>query len=93
MCFRELEGLIFECGLHLEELKEQVEEMQQEQPTREALPSLTSPPHTLSSVPSEREETPPQVPPFTLSVNCTLNVGIQQVTESWHLFRFTMTTS
>lgn len=37
--FRELEGLIFQCGLDLDELKEKVELMQQEEPTCDAPPS------------------------------------------------------
>ncbi|KAM8829110.1 uncharacterized protein akna isoform 2-T5 [Spinachia spinachia] len=66
---RELEGLIFQCGLRMEELREQVEQMQQEQPTCEAPPS--PPPHpTPSSVPSEGGEplTQPQSPPVPLLV-------------------------
>ncbi|XP_071321830.1 microtubule organization protein AKNA isoform X2 [Trachinotus anak] len=53
---RELEGLIYQCGLHMDELKEQVEQMQQEQPTCEAPPSPPPQP-TPSSVPSEGGET------------------------------------
>lgn len=49
----------------MDEVKEQVEEMQQEQPTCEALPSPPSHP-TLSSVPCEGGETltHPQVAPL-----------------------------
>ncbi|XP_050928759.1 microtubule organization protein AKNA [Lates calcarifer] len=36
---RELEGLIYQCGLHMDELKERVEQMRQEQPTCETRPS------------------------------------------------------
>ncbi|XP_051267620.1 microtubule organization protein AKNA isoform X1 [Dicentrarchus labrax] len=64
---RELEGLIFQCGLRMDELKEQVEQMQQEQPTCEGPPS--TPPHsTPSLVSSERRETltHPQSPPVPL---------------------------
>ncbi|XP_031133408.1 microtubule organization protein AKNA isoform X3 [Sander lucioperca] len=67
---RELEGLIFQCGLRMEDLKEQVEQMQQEQPTCEAPPS--PPPYpTPSSVPSEGGETLtyPQSPPVPLLVD------------------------
>ncbi|XP_039636513.1 microtubule organization protein AKNA isoform X3 [Perca fluviatilis] len=67
---RELEGLIFQCGLRMEDLKEQVEQMQQEQPTCEAPPS--PPPYpTPSSVPSEGGEilTYPQSPPVPLLVD------------------------
>ncbi|XP_032395438.1 microtubule organization protein AKNA isoform X2 [Etheostoma spectabile] len=67
---RELEGLIFQCGLCMEDLKEQVEQMQQEQPTCEAPPS--PPPYpTPSSVPSEGGETLtyPQSPPVPLPVD------------------------
>ncbi|XP_067339857.1 microtubule organization protein AKNA isoform X3 [Channa argus] len=49
---RELEGLIFQCGLYVDEIKEQVEEMQQEQPICEAPPSPPSYP-MLSSLSSE----------------------------------------
>ncbi|XP_054468783.1 microtubule organization protein AKNA [Anoplopoma fimbria] len=67
---RELEGLIFQCGLQMDELKEQVEQMQQEQPTCVAPPS--PPPHpTPSSVPSEGGQTliHPQSPPVPLLVD------------------------
>ncbi|XP_075936056.1 microtubule organization protein AKNA [Anarhichas minor] len=67
---RELEGLIFQCGLRMDELKEQVEQMQQEQPTCVAPPS--PPPHpSPSSVPSEGGETltHPQSPPVPLLVD------------------------
>ncbi|XP_026196336.1 microtubule organization protein AKNA isoform X2 [Anabas testudineus] len=67
---RELEGLIYQCGLQLDEVKEQMEEMQQEQPTCEALPSPPPRP-TLSSAPSEGGEilTHPQTPPLPLPVD------------------------
>ncbi|KAL7376176.1 hypothetical protein ABVT39_002565 [Epinephelus coioides] len=67
---RELEGLIFQCGLRMDELKEQVEQMQQEQPTCEAPPS-PSPHPTSSSIPSEGGETLtcPQSPPVPLLVD------------------------
>ncbi|KAG7240816.1 hypothetical protein INR49_023390 [Caranx melampygus] len=60
---RELEGLIYQCGLHMDELKEQMEQMRQEQPTCEAPPSPPPQP-TPSSVPSEGGETltQPQIP-------------------------------
>ncbi|XP_068430488.1 microtubule organization protein AKNA isoform X2 [Clinocottus analis] len=67
---RELEGLIFQCGLCMEELKEQVQQMQIEQPTCVAPPS--PPPHRMpSSVPWEGGETPthPQSPPVPLLVD------------------------
>ncbi|CAB1430600.1 unnamed protein product, partial [Pleuronectes platessa] len=49
---RELGGLIFQCGMRMDELKEQAEQMRQDQPTCEAPPS--PPPHpTPPSVPSE----------------------------------------
>ncbi|XP_060930043.1 microtubule organization protein AKNA [Limanda limanda] len=49
---RELGGLIFQCGMRMDDLKEQVEQMRQDQPTCEAPPS--PPPHpTPPSVPSE----------------------------------------
>ncbi|XP_061590457.1 microtubule organization protein AKNA [Cololabis saira] len=38
---RELEGLIFQCGVRMEELKEQVEQPQHEQPASEAFSSPT----------------------------------------------------
>ncbi|XP_023843328.1 microtubule organization protein AKNA-like isoform X4 [Salvelinus sp. IW2-2015] len=40
---RELEGRIFQCGMRVEELKEQVEQTEQDRPTSEAPP--TPPPH------------------------------------------------
>ncbi|XP_027134409.1 AT-hook-containing transcription factor isoform X3 [Larimichthys crocea] len=53
---RELEGLIFQCGVHMDELKEQVDQMRQEELTFEAPPS--PPPHPTPSLPpSERGET------------------------------------
>ncbi|KAK2818897.1 hypothetical protein Q5P01_024458 [Channa striata] len=67
---RELEGLIYQCGLYVEELKDVVEEMQQEQPVCEAPPS--PPPHpVLSSVASEGGEVlaHPQTPPVPLLVD------------------------
>ncbi|XP_047425176.1 microtubule organization protein AKNA isoform X2 [Mugil cephalus] len=66
---RELEGLIFQCGLAMEELKEQVEQMRQEQPTCEAPPSPPPQP-TPSPPPSEEEETLTltQSPPVPLLV-------------------------
>nr|XP_046230707.1 microtubule organization protein AKNA isoform X2 [Scatophagus argus] len=66
---RELEGLIFQCGLLMDELKEQVEQMTHEQATCEAPPS--APPHpTPPSVPCEGGEslTHPQDPPVPLPV-------------------------
>ncbi|XP_040914881.1 microtubule organization protein AKNA isoform X2 [Toxotes jaculatrix] len=62
---RELEGLIYQCGLYMDELKEQVEQMRQEQPTCEAPPSPPPQP-TPSSAPSEGGETHPQSPPVPL---------------------------
>ncbi|KAL6097192.1 akna [Pungitius sinensis] len=76
---RELEGLIFQCGLRMEELKEQVEQMQQEQPTCEAPPS--PPPHpTPSSVPSEGGEllTHPQSPPAAVEVSSAPEVSDEE---------------
>ncbi|XP_044030881.1 microtubule organization protein AKNA isoform X2 [Siniperca chuatsi] len=75
---RELEGLIFQCGLHMDELKEQVEQMQQEQPTCEAPPS--PPCHPIpSSVASEGGETltHPQSPPVPLLVDAGEAVGVE----------------
>ncbi|XP_045923197.1 microtubule organization protein AKNA isoform X3 [Micropterus dolomieu] len=67
---RELEGLIFQCGLHMEDLKEHVEQTRQEQPTCEAPPSPPRHPTPLS-VPSEGGETltHPQSPPVPLLVD------------------------
>ncbi|KAI3361696.1 hypothetical protein L3Q82_002054 [Scortum barcoo] len=67
---RELEGLIFQCGLRMDELKEQVEQTRQEQPACEAPPSPCPHP-TPSSVPSEGGETltHPQSPPMPLLVH------------------------
>ncbi|XP_059214585.1 LOW QUALITY PROTEIN: microtubule organization protein AKNA [Centropristis striata] len=67
---RDLEGLIFQCGLRMEELKEQVEDLQQEQPSCEAPPS--PPPHpTPSSLLSEGggSLTHPQSPVEPLEVD------------------------
>ncbi|XP_033951917.1 microtubule organization protein AKNA [Pseudochaenichthys georgianus] len=65
---RELEGLVFQCGLHMDELKELVERMQREQPISEAPPS--PPPHpTPSSDPSEGEETHTQSPAVPVLVD------------------------
>ncbi|XP_040014130.1 microtubule organization protein AKNA isoform X2 [Xiphias gladius] len=67
---RELEGLIYQCGLHMDELKEQVEQARQEQPTCEASPSPPPQP-TPSSALSEGGETlsHPQSPPVALLVD------------------------
>lgn len=77
VCIRELEGLIFQCGLRMDELKEQVEQMQQEQSTCKT-PSPSSPLPISSSVPSEGGDmlTQPQVPSTALSFNalCSLTV-------------------
>ncbi|KAM3874409.1 microtubule organization protein AKNA [Diretmus argenteus] len=58
---RELEGLIFQCGMCVEELKEQVEQMGQDPPTYKAPPHLTP-----SPVPTEGGEStpPPESPVF-----------------------------
>ncbi|KAF7665172.1 hypothetical protein LDENG_00151170 [Lucifuga dentata] len=74
---RELEGFIFQCGMHVEELKEEVEEMQQDQPTCEALPS--PPPHpTPLSVPTVgREPTPrPESPPLPVTSGVMAGVEV-----------------
>ncbi|XP_069370097.1 microtubule organization protein AKNA [Paralichthys olivaceus] len=67
---RELEGLIFRCEQHLEELKEQVEQMRLEQPTCEAPPSPPPQP-TPPSVSSEGGEilSLPQSPTMPLLVD------------------------
>nr|XP_040052848.1 microtubule organization protein AKNA isoform X2 [Gasterosteus aculeatus aculeatus] len=75
---RELERLIFQCGLRMDELKEQVEQMQQEQPDCEAPPS--PPPHpTPSSVPSEGGEQ--RSPPVPLLVGPGEAVEVSSATE------------
>ncbi|XP_030598647.1 microtubule organization protein AKNA isoform X2 [Archocentrus centrarchus] len=53
---RELEGLIFQCGLRMDELKEQVEQMQRDQPTCGTPPSPPPQP-TSPSAPSVDVET------------------------------------
>ncbi|XP_070781121.1 microtubule organization protein AKNA [Enoplosus armatus] len=75
---RELEGLIFQCGLRMDELKEQVEQMRLEQPTCEAPPSPPRHP-TPSSVPSEGGETltHPQSPPVPLLVDLREAVAVE----------------
>ncbi|XP_042251627.1 microtubule organization protein AKNA isoform X1 [Thunnus maccoyii] len=67
---RELDGLIFQCGLRMDELKEQVEQMRQEQPICEPPPSPPLQPAT-SSVPSEGREplSHPQSPAVPLLVD------------------------
>ncbi|XP_070706663.1 microtubule organization protein AKNA [Pempheris klunzingeri] len=60
---RELEGLIFQCGLRMDELKEQVEQMRQQQPTCDAPPS--PPPHPSPSD-GRVTLTHPQSPPVPL---------------------------
>lgn len=50
LCIRELEGLIFQCGLRTDELKEQVEQMQPDQPTWITPPSPPSQPTTPSAL-------------------------------------------
>lgn len=81
---RELEGLIFQCGLHLEELKEQMGQNWQVQPTCEAPPS-PPPQSTLLSAPPEEGDTltQPQVQSnsffciyVTLSLNCTVFLNL-----------------
>ncbi|XP_008304145.1 AT-hook-containing transcription factor [Stegastes partitus] len=61
---RELEGLIFQCGLRMDELKEQVEQMRRQQPTCEA-PATPPPRPTASSTCSTAGEilVHPQSPP------------------------------
>ncbi|CAB1332646.1 unnamed protein product, partial [Coregonus sp. 'balchen'] len=55
---RELEGCIFQCGMRVEELKEQVEQTEQDRPTSEAPP--TPPPHpTPYSMPAGGSEPMP----------------------------------
>ncbi|XP_026152809.1 microtubule organization protein AKNA isoform X2 [Mastacembelus armatus] len=67
---RELEGLIYQCGLQMYELREQVEKKQQQQSICETPPSPRPRP-TPSSVPSEVGETliHPQSPPVPLVVD------------------------
>lgn len=58
ICLRELEGLIFDCVLYMDELKQHTEQIKEELLSREP-----SPPPAASSSPSEGREnlTPPQV--------------------------------
>ncbi|XP_041666619.1 microtubule organization protein AKNA isoform X2 [Cheilinus undulatus] len=60
---RELEGFVFQCGLSMEEIKEQVEQMQEEEPVCETSPTL-QPDLTSSSVSSDGGEalTQPESP-------------------------------
>lgn len=55
VCYRELEGLVFQCGLDLGELREQVEQMQQEELTSEVSVSQC-PQHTSSPAASKGGE-------------------------------------
>ncbi|XP_056147176.1 microtubule organization protein AKNA [Lampris incognitus] len=64
---RELEGLVFQCGLCVEELKEQIEKTRQDQPTSTSL--LSPPTHpTPLSIPTEEREpiTHPESPVLPL---------------------------
>lgn len=63
VCVRELEALIFQCGLHVDELKERAKEMQRDQPDCEA-PPPSSHDSTAPSAPAEggRMLIHPQVP-------------------------------
>ncbi|XP_041825064.1 microtubule organization protein AKNA isoform X2 [Melanotaenia boesemani] len=54
---RELEGLIFQCGLRVDELKEQIEHIRKEHPTYEASHSPAPQATSLSSL-SDEGETP-----------------------------------
>ncbi|KAM6986428.1 microtubule organization protein AKNA [Aplochiton taeniatus] len=55
---RELEGRIFQCGMRMEDLKEQVEQTEQHRPTSEAPPSPPPQPTPLSMPTGEREALP-----------------------------------
>ncbi|XP_029941441.1 microtubule organization protein AKNA [Salarias fasciatus] len=56
---RELEGLIFQCGLHLDEMKERVEQKLREEPVCEA-PPPPPPPEPAHSAEWRGTPTPPQ---------------------------------
>lgn len=73
VCVRELEALIFQCGLHMDELKERVKEMRQDQPSCEAPPYSSRNP-TPSSAPTEggRSLIHPQVPSNSSARICAL---------------------
>lgn len=68
--FRELEGLIFDCVLYMDELKEHVEQIQEDLLTHEPPPSPI-----CSPSPSEGRETltQPQVAPNTTRIVCPLS--------------------
>ncbi|CAB1429675.1 unnamed protein product [Pleuronectes platessa] len=73
---RELGGLIFQCGMRMDELKEQAEQMRQDQPTCEAPPS--PPPHpTPPSVPSEDGDG------VSHRAHICLCWWVQEVQQSW----------
>ncbi|XP_054860096.1 microtubule organization protein AKNA isoform X2 [Amphiprion ocellaris] len=65
---RELEGLIFQCGLRMDELKEQVEQMRWEQPTCEA-PPIPQPASSFTLSAAAESLIHPQIPPEPLLVD------------------------
>ncbi|XP_040929005.1 microtubule organization protein AKNA isoform X3 [Betta splendens] len=75
---RKLEGLIYQCGLYMDELKEQVEKMPKGQPTCETHPSPPTDPN-LSHVSSEMGKTLPH--PQTLSVPLMVDYGAVEVSS------------
>ncbi|XP_029625013.1 microtubule organization protein AKNA isoform X3 [Salmo trutta] len=73
---RELEGRIFQCGMRVEELKEQVEQTEQDRPTSEAPP--TPPPHpTPYSMPAGGSEPMPLPESPVLPLPGESGVGVE----------------
>ncbi|XP_070990346.1 microtubule organization protein AKNA-like isoform X1 [Oncorhynchus clarkii lewisi] len=73
---RELEGRIFQCGMRVEELKEQVEQTEQDRPTSEAPP--TPPPHpTPFSMPAGGSEPMPLPESPVLPLPWESGVGVE----------------
>ncbi|XP_029921161.1 microtubule organization protein AKNA [Myripristis murdjan] len=73
---RELEGLIFQCGMCVEELKEQVEQMGRDQPTSVA-PSSPPPNPTPLSLPADRGEPTPRPQSPVLAVPAQLGEPVR----------------
>uniref|UniRef100_A0A8C7LKT0 AT-hook transcription factor n=1 Tax=Oncorhynchus kisutch TaxID=8019 RepID=A0A8C7LKT0_ONCKI len=75
---RELEGRIFQCGMRVEELKEQVEQTEQDRPTSEAPPTPTPPPHpTPYSMPAGGSEPMPLPESPVLPLPWESGVGVE----------------
>ncbi|XP_051536384.1 microtubule organization protein AKNA-like [Myxocyprinus asiaticus] len=77
---RELEGQIFRSGMRLEELKEWMEQFEQNRPTSE--PPLTPPPHTdVLSVSMHEAEPLPESPLSVVHPQACVGVEVSSVSE------------